>query len=249
MRTPLQILTIAVSFAVVVGFSPQASAAEGCKKKCDADGFVSMFNGKDMTDWETDPNGWWCVEGSALTAQSTPEKPCNRQQYLYWKGGEPADFIIRFLYKATPGDSKGFANSGLQFRSQRRPNWDAFGYQADITANDEHVGGLYHHARGAVARRGEDVVFTPDGKKTVKNFADSKELFKTVKQNAWNDYEVSAVGSIITLKINGILMAKVDDRAPRHSRQKGGIFALQMHPGPPMKIQFKDLRVKILDKQ
>jgi len=248
MKTRISILAITFSVAVIVASSLQASAADGCKKKCDADGFVSMFNGKDMTAWETDPNGWWRYEDGTLTAQSTSKKPCNKQQYLYWKGGEPADFIIRFRYKATPGDSKGFVNSGLQFRSERRPNWDAFGYQADITADDEYVGGLYHHARGPVAQRGEDVVFTPDGKKTVKRFADSNELFKAVKQNAWNDYEVTAIGSKITLKINGILMAKVDDRAPEHSRQRGGIFALQMHPGPPMKIQFKDLRVKVFDK-
>ncbi len=248
MKTRTSSLAITLGVAFVIGSSLGISAANCCEKKCVSDGFVSMFNGKNMTGWETDPNGWWRFEDGTLTAQSTPENPCNKQQYLYWKGGEPADFIIRFRYKATPGDSKNFVNSGLQFRSDRRPNWDVFGYQADITANDEYVGGLYHHARGAVAPRGEDVVFTPDGKKTVKRFADSNALFKTVKQNAWNDYEVTAIGSKITLKINGILMAKVDDRAPKHSRQKGGVLALQMHPGPPMKIQFKDLRIKILDK-
>jgi len=28
---------------------------------------------------------------------------------------------------------------------------------------------------------------------------------------------------------------------------RDGVIALQMHPGPPMKIQFRNLRIKLLD--
>ena len=28
---------------------------------------------------------------------------------------------------------------------------------------------------------------------------------------------------------------------------RSGVIALQMHPGPPMKVQMKDLRIKLLD--
>ena len=31
-------------------------------------------------------------------------------------------------------------------------------------------------------------------------------------------------------------------------RTSGPGFALQMHPGPPMKVQFKDLKIKLLKK-
>ena len=39
------------------------------------EGFVSIFNGQDLAGWDGKP-GWWRVEDGALTAQSTPEKPC-----------------------------------------------------------------------------------------------------------------------------------------------------------------------------
>ena len=60
----------------------------------DETGFVSMFNGKDLDGWDGKPGGWW-VEDGALTSQSTKEKPCKKHHYLTWKGGEPADFILR----------------------------------------------------------------------------------------------------------------------------------------------------------
>jgi hypothetical protein len=37
----------------------------------------------------------------------------------------------------------------------------------------------------------------------------------------------------------------VDDRDRDLARSKGHI-AVQMHPGPPMKIQFRNLRIKLL---
>jgi len=71
-------------------------------------------------------------------------------------------------------------------------------------------------------------------------------LQKVVKPNDWNEYEVVAKGSKVVLRINGELMCEVDDRDAKLACRKG-ILALQMHPGPPMKVQFKDLRIKILD--
>ena len=51
-------------------------------------GFVSMFNGKDLTGWEGRP-GAWSVQDGAITAQSTKEKPVDRAHYLMWRGGKP----------------------------------------------------------------------------------------------------------------------------------------------------------------
>jgi len=104
-------------------------------------GFVSMFNGKDLTGWEGKPGGWW-VEDGTLTSQSTEENPCIKHHYLYWKGGEPADFILRFKYKLVGG------NSGVQIRSETRPNWDTWGYQADMEAGKQWTGCLFQHQRG-----------------------------------------------------------------------------------------------------
>jgi hypothetical protein len=75
------------------------------------EGFVSILNGQDLTGWDGKP-GWWHVEDGALTAQSTPEKPCAKHNYLIWRGGQPADFELRLRFRLQGG------NSGIQFRSR-----------------------------------------------------------------------------------------------------------------------------------
>lgn len=208
-------------------FSLPAAAGEG---------FVPMFNGKDLGGWEGKPEGWW-VEDGAITSESTEEKPCLKHHYLFWTGGEPADFTLRFEYKVIGG------NSGVQFRSERRGDFDVWGYQADIEAGGEWSGCLFQHDRGGVVMRGMRAVIDADGKRTEEPFADPAALQAKIRANDWNEYEVVAQGSRITLRINGHLMCEVDDRDPNFARGRG-VIALQMHPGPPMKVQFRNLRIK-----
>ncbi len=205
----------------------------------DEEGFVSMFTGKDLTGWEGKPGGWW-VEDGILTSESTKENPCVKHHYLYWKGGEPADFILRFQYKLVGG------NSGVQIRSEKRPNWDTWGYQADMEAGKQWTGCLFQHDRGGVVMRGKKAVIAEDGARTEEEFAKGEELQKKVKADDWNDYEITAKGSKIVLKINGQLMCEVDDQDAKLACKKG-IIALQMHPGPPMKVQFRNMRIRVFD--
>ncbi len=136
---------------------------------------TSLFNGKDLSGWEGAP-GWWTVEDGALTAQSTPEKPCTECNYLVWKGGKPADFELTCDFKLSAS-----ANSGVQIRSETRPNWDTYGYQADMTGDGGLVGFVYHHKRGLIAARGEKVTITADGKKEVQKIGDAAELLKSLQ--------------------------------------------------------------------
>lgn len=203
-------------------------------------GFVSMFNGKDLSGWDSKPGAWW-VEDGAITSESTKEKPCKKHHYLFWKDGKPADFVLRFDYKVVGG------NSGVQFRSKRVPDYDTWGYQADIEAGTQWSGCLFQHDRGGVVMRGKRAVIAADGKRTEEEFASADELQKVIKQDDWNSYEVVAKGSHIELRINGRLMCEVDDHDEKMACHEG-IIALQMHPGPPMKVQFKNLRIKVLKK-
>jgi hypothetical protein len=205
----------------------------------DSDGFESIFNGKDLTGWEGMPNEWKVVDG-AIVSESTPQKPCKVPHYLYWTKKEPDNFHLKLLFRL-----QGNGNSGIQFRSEKRPNWDTYGYQADVDASLAWTGCLFHHKRAAVVTRGFDNKIDPDGKVHVKKFANSNELIKSYKHGDWNEYEIIAVGSVITLLINGKMMCRVDDRHATESA-KSGIIALQMHPGPPMKIEFKNIRIKEL---
>lgn len=219
--------------SLVLGLTMHAAESAGS-----TNGFASMFNGKDLTGWEGAP-GWWEVRDGVLMSESTPEKPCNQSHYLYWKGGEPGDFEMRCQWRIT-----GPANSGVQFRSEKRPNWDTWGYQADMDAAGEYVGCLYQHVRGLVAQRGEKVRIDAAGKRTITTFADAKELLKAIKPVDWNEYRILAEGPRIALWINNVLMCEVEDYEPKFALPKG-IIALQMHQGPPMKVEFKDLLIRI----
>lgn len=202
-------------------------------------GFVSMFNGKDLSGWEGLP-GAWRVEDGSITGESTTEKPCEKTHYLYYTAAEPGDFILRCDIKLVGG------NSGIQFRSQKRPNFDTDGYQADFDAANQWTGCLYQHKRGAVVLRGKKATIAKDGTRDELQLAPLAELAKEIKDSDWNKYEIIAIGNTISLKLNDVLMCQVEDNDAKNSRKRG-VIALQMHQGPPMKVQFRNLRIKVLD--
>ena len=212
-----------------------ALAADGKKIE---EGFECIFNGQDMTGWEGKP-GWWNVEDGALTARSTKEKPCKIHNYLMWRGGAADDFELRLEYRVVGG------NSGIQYRSREMPDFNIEGYQADIEAGDQWSGCLFEVGGGrqGVAMRGKKVLIDADGTKHVTDVADPAELLKTVKKEDWNEYHIIAQGNKSILKINGKVMTEVVDNDKNKVKQ-GGMIAFQMHPGPPMVVQFRNIRIK-----
>ena len=227
-----RILSIAVLTTSILCAVPLSAEVE--------EGFVPIFNGKDLSGWEGEA-GFWSVEDGAITGQTTPEKPCRHSTYLIWRGGTVADFELRFSYRVPQG------NSGVQFRSRELANWDIAGYQADFDAANHWTGCLYDcNGRAVIGPRGQKVVIDPDGQRETSTVADPAELLKHVDKDDWNEYHVIARGPLITLKINGVIMSQVIDKETGKSA-KSGIIAVQLHGGPPMRVQLKNLRVKYLD--
>ncbi len=99
--------------------------------------------------------------------------------------------------------------------------------------------------RKIMAQRGERATFSKTGKKSTEKFGDSEELGKKIKSNEWNHYVIRAKGGKLSHSINGELMSEVIDRDAKESKAKG-VLALQIHVGPAMKIQFKNVRLKQL---
>ena len=97
--------------------------------------------------------------------------------------------------------------------------------------------------RGILATRGQKVTIDADGKKHGEQVSDSKELQAAIKKEDWNDYEITAQGNHFIHKINGNVTAEVIDNQA-DEREMSGILALQLHAGPPMTVQFKDIRLK-----
>src|SRR5262249_36671983 len=130
----------------------------------DEPGFKALFNGQDLTGWEG-LSQFWSVKDGAIVGQTTKENPAKNNTFLVWKGGTVDDFQLRFSYKLTPNGSKGFANSGVQYRSKIvDPSYFVVGgYQADMEAGKMFSGILYEErGRGILAQRGQKVVIHAD---------------------------------------------------------------------------------------
>ena len=208
------------------------------------EGFQSLFDGKSLDGWQG-REGFWSVQDGAITGQ-TKEAFKGPNTFLVWKGGEVADFELRFKYKIVGG------NSGVQYRSKmlddnKSGQFRVGGYQADFEAGKTYSGILYEEGgRGILAQRGTKVTITPDGKKQVEKLPmSSEQLQAAIKPEEWNEYTIIAKGNHLTHQINGHTTAEVIDQAPQAA--KSGLLALQLHAGPPMAVQFKDIRIKKLE--
>jgi HEAT repeat protein len=213
------------------GLSYQTPAAET------AAGFKSLFNGKDLTEWRGG-DGWWTVSNGILTAESTAEKPCKKNSHLIWNGGEKGDFELRAEFRLSRS-----ANSGIQFRAEDK-NADT-SYQADMNGTGEYIGFLYHPGFHLVGKRGASVVLRGKGKIKETPFANAKVLPQHIyKLGTWSEYKIVAKGKHITLYVNGIKTNEFQDERPNAPAK--GVITLQMHAGPPMKIEYRNLRIRDL---
>lgn len=203
------------------------------------EGFVSLFNGKELEGWSGNDK-FWSVQDGTITGQTTKENPTSGNTFLIWKD-QVGDFELRLKFKIVGG------NSGIQYRSTDKGNHVVHGYQADIDSGDQYIGILYEEGRrGILAERGNKVEISATGeKKVVGKTEESAEILKHIKKEDWNEYVIIAKGNHLVQKINGHTTVDVTDNEKEKSAASG-ILALQLHAGPPMKVQFKDLEIKKL---
>ena len=217
-------------------------------------GFKSLFNGKDLTGW-AGRSEHWSVEDGAITGKTTKEHPAKGNNFLIAKEGDKdlivSDFELRLSYRIMANNDKGFANSGIQYRSKDKGNFVAGGYQADFENGTTYSGILYDEAggaggRGIMAGRGEKVVWNSDCKKEVSGtVGKSDEIQQAIKKEEWNNYVVVAQGNHLQHFINGVQTVDVTDECEA-KRLTSGILALQLHAGEPMTVQFKNIRIRSL---
>jgi len=209
-------------------------------------GFKQLFNGKDLTGWNGNPKLWSAKDG-VIQGQTTKENPTQGNTFLIYTNGEVADFELRFSYKIEGG------NSGVQYRSKvvNPEKWVVGGYQGDFEAGKRYSGILYDEAgvaggRGIMAERGESVVWGEDCKKqVVESVGKSDDIQAKIKAEDWNEYVIIARGNQLMHQINGMKTVEVTDNCEA-KRLKKGVLALQLHAGPPMTVQFKNIRIKEL---
>jgi hypothetical protein len=207
---------------------------------------MTIFNGKDLTGWDGLPD-YWSVKDGLLIGHETKDK--SKQTFLVFTGCKVSDFELHIKYKfATPD-----GNSGVQFRSKvlDPKTFKVGGYQADFDGKAGYDGSIYDEAgvaggRATMSNRGEKTAWDANNKRQNEKLDGSNaELKKLIKVGDWNDIVLVAKGNHIVFSINGHVMTDLTDDSPKALNE--GVLALQLHAGYTMEIQFKDVRLKLLD--
>ena len=247
---------VVVMSAALAAQSPPASQGRGSAGQpgqpaplamADHAGFELIFDGSSMKNWDGDP-AFWRVASGALTGQSTAQNPVKQNTFLIWRGGAPKDFELKVEYRLSA------TNSGIQIRSVQLPpgpeigKWVMKGYQADIDADNQYTGQIYEErGRGFLAMRGQ-ATYIPNGgpPRVIGNLQQTPDELKAlIKTGDWNQVHLIARGNTIVQILNGAVTSMVvdDDLA---NRQLGGLIGFQMHMGPPMTVEFRNIWLKPL---
>jgi Domain of Unknown Function (DUF1080) len=254
MKTFVKLCALALALCVL----PMTGFAEDKPKNeipaAGPDGWISLFNGKDLTGWEG-MEGYWSVVDGAIQCTETKENSKQTNLILLCSKDYPekfANFEIRYSYKwVTPG-----GNSGLQVRGKidKPAMFHVGGYQADIDAGNGYTGIIYDEGgvaggRGIMSKRGFKTTWDAENKRSEtpldKKDAEIKAVIKPVGE--WNDAVVIVDGNRIAYSINGQLTTEMIDDSPKAC--KDGVIGLQMHGGHTMTLQFKDIKIKMIEKK
>lgn len=213
------------------------------------DGFKPMFDGKTLNGWEGDPK-YWRAENGEIIGEITPETIIKVNTFLIWKGGHPANFELKVSYRIS---AKG--NSGVNYRSVRVDSlpYALKGYQADIDGKDKYnlgyprYSGQNYEERGRqfLALRGQKTVIGNGKPIVIDSTGTKEELLKSINYDGWNELHIIAKGNKLQHYLNGKLMSEVVDNDVAN-RKMDGLIGVQVHVGPPMKIEYKDFRIKML---
>ena len=168
--------------------------------------------------------------------------------FIIWRGGTPKDFELKVDCRITSA-----GNSGINYRSVVVPDtvtptnrFAMRGYQCDIDGQNRYTGNNYEEkGRLFLAVRGQVTRVT--GTRTpivLSTLGDNKEL-QALITNDWNAIHLIARGNVLMHLINGRVMSvTIDDDAA--GRKMDGLIGVQVHVGGPMKVEYRNWRLKDL---
>jgi 3-keto-disaccharide hydrolase len=225
-------------------------------------GFKSIFDGKTLKNWDGDPQ-YWRVEDGAIVGQTTDKNLPKYNSFIIWRGGQPADFEIKLEYRISA-----MGNSALQYRSSELPGvkWVLRGYQADIDGAEwgkmfyerfakpkglelRRVTAQNYEERGRtfLALPGQ-LTYVGNGKtaRAIASLGNTEDLARSISDD-WNRLYLIVRGDQMIHILNDRVMSIVidDDKA---NRRMEGCLGMQIHVGPAMKAEFRNIRLKTLSR-
>ncbi len=238
-----------------------ASAEMPTKNQSDAEGFVAIFDGETLDGWDGD-TAYWRVANGSLLGEITPEKLLKTNSFIIWQGGQPADFELKTEFRITKS-----GNSGINYRSERIDTipYALRGYQADIDGENTYTGQNYEERkRTTLAYRGEQATIgtqpNPDesgslranvnnnawgNREVMTSLGESDSLKALIHPEDWNECHLIVRGNRLQHYINGVLMSEVIDQ-DTVNRTTAGLLGVQVHVGPPMRVEYRNLQLKEL---
>ena len=188
------------------------------------DGFVTLYNGKDLTGWKTTGNWIPQKDGSLLIHPRPGEKGWQRYDAYLTSEKKYKDFILQVEYKYPKG-----GNSGVYFRIADPKDPVKTGIECQILDSsgkpDDKMG---HHDHGGIIR----------------TVGPTKNMSK--KPGEWNKMVVTCKGHHLQVNLNGEDIVDIQlDKTPVKDRPLEGFISLQDH-GEPNNLHFRNIRIKEL---
>jgi hypothetical protein len=210
---------------------------------CEDTGFDTIFDGKTLNGWEGDST-YWRVENGALIGEVTPETLLKANTFIIWRGGVTKDFELKVDYRISAN-----GNSGINYRSVEVHGlkFAMRGYQVDIDGRNRYTGQNYEErGRTFNAMRGQ-ITHIPPGRKAevIGSLGDIAALEAFIKKDDWNEVHLIVRGNTLIHIFNGHVMSVVIDDDP-DGRRYDGLLGVQVHVGPPMRIEYRNFRLKRL---
>jgi len=175
-----------------------------------------LFNGRDLEGWVQDTPGVWKAQDGMIVGKHSGQQ---WNDFLRTRD-QFEDFELALEFRLL----NGVGNSGVQFRSiPAAKEHELFGYQADI--GEQYWGCLYDESR-----RNRTLAQAPTA------------AIQKLDKNGWHSYLVRALGSHITITIDG--MRTVDYTEFDTGILKRGLIGLQVHAGSSIEVWFRNLQIR-----
>lgn len=215
-------VAVVVLTGLLAALAPKASAADA------EDGFVALFNGKDLSGWvKRGGSAEYEVQDGTIVGKCAPNTPGNT---FLCSEKEFGDFVLKLQYKfIEPG------NSGVQFRSAVRSQGDSqrvYGYQYEMRPGCDMTGRVYDEGR----RGHKHGIIWLDAHTPQDRL---EEAQATCNEGDWNNVEIQCVGPSIKTWLNGKLVVDMFD-----GEAMKGFIGLQIHAGKTGSVAWRNIRVK-----
>jgi hypothetical protein len=200
-------------------------------------GWVTLFDGKDLSAFQKSPAAKWAVEGGVILLKDRTDGRLNNADYL-WTKETYGDFVLELEFKT----SEGYANSGVFLRTSDRRDPVYTGIEVQVS-----------NSYGKKLSRGGTAGAIYDCLAPTKN--------PVKKPGLWNRYRITCRDNLITVELNGERILEMDlnrwvrtgknpDGTPnKYTRPlkdfaRTGYVGFQDHGRP---VWYRNIRIKRLD--